>query len=196
VDVIARLCGRLVHKSPQELIVDVHGVGFKVLVSLSAFAALPAEGAAVELAIHTQVRENAIELFGFVDGDEKRLFTELIAVSGIGPRMALTILSGMPAAELARTLSGGDVARLVSVPGVGKRTAERLVVELQEKARSLIGAAAAPASAERADDEAVSALVNLGYRRADAEKAVRRAMQEGERELAGVIRGALRQLSG
>jgi len=194
--VIAQLSGRLVHKSPQELIVDVHGVGFKVLVSLSAFAALPAEGSAVVLSVHTQVRENAIELFGFVDGDEKRLFAELIGVSGIGPRMALTILSGMPAAELAHTLSGGDVARLVSVPGVGKRTAERLVVELQEKARALLGAAAAPASVERADDEAVSALVNLGYRRSDAEKAVRRATQDGEDELAGVIRAALRQLSG
>jgi Holliday junction DNA helicase RuvA len=194
--VIARLAGRLVRKSPQELVVDVHGVGFKVLVSLSAFAALPAEGEAVVLAIHTQVRENAIELFGFLAGDEKQLFTELIGVSGIGPRMALTILSGMPALELARALSGGDVARLVSVPGVGKRTAERLVVELQDKARSIIGDAGAEKSVVRADDEAVSALVNLGYRRADAEKAVRRAMQAGESELAGVIRAALRQLSG
>jgi len=194
--VIARLAGRLAHKSPQELVVDVHGVGFRVLVSLNAFAALPAEGEDVVLSIHTQVRENAIELFGFLDGEEKHLFADLIGVSGIGPRMALTILSGMPATDLAHALGGGDVGRLVSVPGVGKRTAERLVVELQEKARAMIGAAAAPAAAVRADDEAVSALVNLGYRRPDAEQAVRRAMQEGERELAGVIRAALRQLSG
>jgi len=195
--VIGRLSGRLVHKSPQELIVDVHGVGFKVLVSLNAFAALPPEGEAVALAIHTQVRENAIELFGFVDADEKLLFAELIGVSGIGPRMALTILSGIPAAELAGALGGGDVARLVGVPGVGKRTAERLIVELQEKARSIIGdQGTAARGVERADDEAVSALVNLGYRRPDAEKSVRRAMQEGEVELADVIRAALRQLSG
>lgn len=194
---IGRLSGRLAHKSPQELIVDVHGVGFKVLVSLNAFALLPPEGEAVALAIHTHVRENAIELFGFVGAEERLLFSELIGVSGIGPRMALTILSGIPAADLARALGNGDVARLVSVPGVGKRTAERLVVELQEKVRSIIGdSGAAVRGTVRADDEAVSALVNLGYRRADAEKAVRRAVQEGGVDLADVIRAALRQLSG
>lgn len=193
---IARLSGRLVHKSPQELTVDVHGVGFKVLVSLNAFAALPAEGAPVVLSIHTQVRENAIDLFGFLSADEKRLFSELIGVSGVGPRMALTILSGIPAADLARALGKGDVGRLVSIPGVGKRTAERLVVELQEKARALGAAQEAAEESVRADDEAVSALVNLGYRRAEAEKAVRRAMQDGEAELATIIRTALRRLSG
>lgn len=193
---IARLSGRLVHKSPQELTVDVHGVGFKVLVSLNAFASLPAEGAPVVLSIHTQVRENAIDLFGFLSADEKRLFSELIGVSGVGPRMALTILSGIPAADLARALGKGDVGRLVSIPGVGKRTAERLVVELQEKARALGAAQEAAEESVRADDEAVSALVNLGYRRAEAEKAVRRAMQDGEAELATIIRTALRRLSG
>ena len=195
---IARLVGRLAQKSPQALIVDVHGVGYRVMVSLNAFAALPEQGAEVELAIHTNVRENAIELFGFVSPDEKALFGALITVSGVGPRMALNILSGMPAADLIAHLGAGNVARLVAIPGIGKRTAERLVVELQDRVRKL---AAAPPSDARAvasatEGEAVSALVNLGYRHPEAERAVRTAMERGAGELAEVIRGALQKLSG
>jgi len=190
---IARLVGRLAQKSPEALIVDVHGVGYRVMVSLNAFAALPAEGADVELGIHTHLRENALELFGFVTAEEKALFSALITVSGVGPRMALNILSGLPAADLRDALAAGNVNRLVAVPGVGKRTAERLIVELQDRARKL--AAAAPADGGGAvDGEAVSALVNLGYRAAEAERAVR-GVSAGAKDLAEVIRRALQKLS-
>ncbi|MEO8604615.1 MAG: Holliday junction branch migration protein RuvA, partial [bacterium] len=141
---IARLTGRLAHKSPEALIVDVHGVGYRVLVSLTAFTALPAEGAEVTLGIHTHLRETALELFGFVHAAEQALFGALITVSGIGPRMALNILSGLPAEELVAALADGNVARLISVPGVGKRTAERLVVDLRDRVSHL---ARTPASA-------------------------------------------------
>ncbi len=194
---IARLVGRLARKSPEALVVDVHGVGYRVLVSLNAFAALPEEGEPVELAIHTHLRENALELFGFLDPREKALFNALLAVSGVGPRMALNILSGIPAADLQEALSCGDIARLVSVPGIGKRTAERLVVELQDRVRQLH--AQGPTDGRRRDGaeaEAVSALVNLGYRQKEAERAVREAIEQGGGELAAVIRQALRQLSG
>jgi Holliday junction DNA helicase RuvA len=192
---IARLCGRLAQKSPEALIVDVHGVGYRVMVSLNAFAGLPEQGAEVELAIHTHLRENALELFGFLSGDEQALFAALITVSGIGPRMALNILSGVPAADLRDALAAGNVARLVAVPGVGKRTAERLIVELQDRVRKL--AAAAPTDGARgADIEAVSALVNLGYRQPDAERAVRSVTAAGTKGLAEVIRHALQKLSG
>lgn len=192
---IARLVGRLAHKSPDALIVDVHGVGYRVMVSLTAFAALPEQGAEVELAIHTHLRETALELFGFVSADERALFTALITVSGIGPRMALNILSGLPAADLRDALAAGNVSRLVAVPGVGKRTAERLVVELQDRVRKM--AATTPAdSGAAADAEAVSALVNLGYRQPEAERAVRAVSAAGAKDLADVIRRALQKLSG
>ena len=194
---IARLTGHLAHKSPEALIIDVHGVGYRVLVSLTAFTALPAEGAEVTLGIHTHLRETALELFGFLHAAEQALFGALITVSGIGPRMALNILSGLSAEELIAALADGNVARLVSVPGVGKRTAERLVVDLRDRVRhlALAPASAAGAAAPR-DAEAVSALVNLGYRQVEAERAVRAVMIGGASELADVIRGALQKLSG
>jgi len=194
---IARLTGHLAHKSPEALIIDVHGVGYRVLVSLTAFTALPAEGAEVTLGIHTHLRETALELFGFLHAAEQALFGALITVSGIGPRMALNILSGLSAEELIAALADGNVARLVSVPGVGKRTAERLVVDLRDRVRhlALAPASAAGAAAPR-DAEAVSALVNLGYRQVEAERAVRAVMTGGASDLADVIRGALQKLSG
>ena len=192
---IGRLTGVLARKSPEALLVDVHGVGYRVLVSLNAFAALPDEGAEVRLGIHTHMRETALELFGFVAPEEQALFGALITVSGVGPRMALNILSGMPAADLRDALAAGNVNRLVAIPGVGKRTAERLIVELQDRARKL--AAVAPTDGVGAvDGEAVSALVNLGYRAPDAERAVRTVTAGGARGLAEVIRRALQKLSG
>lgn len=194
---IARLTGRLAQKAPDALIIDVHGVGYRVSVSLNAFATLPAEGAEVTLAIHTHLRETALELFGFASAAEQALFAALITVSGIGPRMALNILSGLPADELADALANGNVGRLVAVPGVGKRTAERLIVELQERVAKLRATpAVTPGAPPTADVEAVSALVNLGYRQAEAERAVRAVQAGGTRELADVIRQALRKLSG
>jgi Holliday junction DNA helicase RuvA len=195
---IARLAGRLFRKAPESLVVDVNGVGYQVFVSLNAFAVLPAEGERVELAIHTQVRENAIELFGFLEPAEKALFAALLGVSGVGPRMALNILSGLPTRDLIDALADGDVPRLVSMPGVGRKTADRLVVELRERASRMRMQPAgeegrAPFAA--AAEEAVSALVNLGYRQADAEKAVRWAREQGAEDLAAMIRQALRRLS-
>lgn len=195
---IARLSGILALKSPEGLLVDVHGVGYRVLVSLNTFGELPGEGEPVELPIHTHMRESSLELFGFADQTEKALFLQLITVSGVGPRMALTILSGLPAAELVAALADGNVRRLVAIPGVGKRTAERLIVELQDKVRrDGLGAPVRPnAAAPDTAGEAVSALVNLGYREADADRAVREVARTGADDLALMIREALRKLSG
>jgi Holliday junction DNA helicase RuvA len=192
---IARLTGRLAQKAPDVLIIDVHGVGYRVLVSLHVFAALPAEGEQVELAIHTHLRENALELFGFLSGEEHALFAALITVSGIGPRMAINILSGVPAPELMAALIDGNVGRLVAIPGVGKRTAERLIVELRDRVRTLHPTPSGVRRESPADDEAISALVNLGYRPPDAERAVRAVTADGAHGLADVIRRALRKLS-
>jgi holliday junction DNA helicase RuvA len=195
---IARLAGRLFRKAPESLVVDVNGVGYQVFVSLNAFAALPDEGGRVELVIHTHLRENALELFGFLDPTEKTLFAALLGVSGVGPRMALNILSGMPTRELIDALADNDVPRLVSMPGVGRKTADRLVVELRDRASRMRlqpadGAGRAPFAGEA--EEAVSALVNLGYRQVEADKAVRWAREQGSGDLAGTIRQALRRLS-
>jgi Holliday junction DNA helicase RuvA len=193
---IARLVGRLVHKSPESLIVDVNGVGYEVFASLNTFYVLPPAGESVELEIQTQVRENAIELFGFRDAFEKAVFGLLLTVAGVGPRMALGILSGMTAPDLIDALADGDLARLVTVPGVGKKRAERLVVELRDRVQAL-RAQPGGAGAERpgAEAEATSALVNLGYRRADAERVVREVVRQGTADLAEIIRVSLKQLS-
>jgi Holliday junction DNA helicase RuvA len=193
---IARLAGRLARKAPDALIVDVHGVGYRVMVSLNTFYALPPEGDPVALEIHTHLRETALELFGFLDGTEKELFGALLTVAGVGPRVAINILSGIPSDELIAALAAGNVARLVAVPGVGRKTAERLVVELQDRARKLGTRAHADAAAPSPlEGEALSALLNLGYRQAEAERAVREALRQGADDTAAVIRGALKRLS-
>lgn len=193
---IARLTGHLAHKSPEALLVDVNGVGFRIAVSLNAFYALPSQGEPVTLEVHTHLRENAIELFGFLDPTEKALFGALLTVSGVGPRVAINILSGMPTADLLTALAAGDVGRLVALPGVGKKTAERLVVELQDRVRKLEPRATEGARApHQTESEAASALVNLGYRLADAERAVRAAVAQGQSDMAAIIRQALKRLS-
>lgn len=193
---IARLAGRLLRKAPDSLVVDVGGVGYGVMVSLNTFYVLPAEGAAVTLEIFTNVRENALELFGFADLTEKSLFTTLLTVSGVGPRVALSILSGIPSDELITALRTRDIARLVAVPGVGKKTAERLVVELQDRVAALAHEAAAGRGAPGGvETEAVSALINLGYRQPQAEQAVKDIVRGGESDLASIIRRALQRLS-
>lgn len=192
---IARLSGRLAHKSPESLILDVHGVGYQVMVSLNTFYALPAQGDEATLEIQTQMRENALELFGFLDRGEKALFVALLGVSGVGPRVAMNILSGMPTADLLDALARGDVARLVSLPGVGRKTAERLVVELQDRVGKLGGRAAEGVPRGQIESDAVSALVNLGYRQADAEKAVRQSLPAAAGDVATLIRESLKRLS-
>lgn len=192
---IAHLAGTLASKSPEEAVVDVGGVGFQVLVSLHSFYRLPEPGQPVRLITYTHVREDALQLFGFSDTGERQLFLLLLGVAGVGPKLALNILSGMPAEELVEALDAGDVARLVSIPGVGKKTAERLVLELRDKMSLHRARTGAPARATGVEAEAVSALVNLGYRRPDAERAVKAAQAAGEAELESVIRDALRRLS-
>lgn len=167
--VIVHVRGRLVEKGPGEAVVDVGGVGFQLFVSLTTFCRLPEPGASVELLAATVVRENAFELFGFASADERRLFNLLRGVSGIGPRLALSILSGIEPAELADVLREGRLDRLVAIPGVGRKTAERILVELKGEGA---GAGAGAPGRPSLEEEAVQALVTLGYKQAEARKAV------------------------
>jgi Holliday junction DNA helicase RuvA len=193
---IAQLAGALAHKSPEHIIVDVQGVGYQVFVSLNSFYRLPEPGNRVDLLIHTHVREDALQLYGFMDRQEKDLFQLLIGISGIGPRLGLNILSGMRADELQEALEAGDLARLVAIPGVGKKTAERLVLELRDKVKLLKGARDGSDGRRTTgvEAEAVSALVNLGYRRNEAERAVKAACAAGAVDLETVIRSALKRV--
>jgi Holliday junction DNA helicase RuvA len=168
---IAHLRGKLISKHPNQAIVEACGVGYDVTISVPTFSDLPPLGAEVALHIHTHVREDALALFGFLRGEEKELFERLIQVSGIGPKLAVTILSGMQAAEMVGAIRGGDVARLTRIPGIGKKTAERMVLELRDKLESFGAATAAP-PASPVEEDVLSALVNLGYQRAAAERAM------------------------
>lgn len=194
---IAQLAGSLAYKSPDHIIIDVHGVGYQVQVSLNAFYRLPESGTPVQLLIHTHVREDALQLYGFLDREEKALFTLLLGVSGIGPRLALNILSGSPTQELEEALETGDLVRLVAIPGIGKKTAERLLVELRDKMKLVRGARAADDGQRVSglETEAISALVNLGYRRTEAERAVKSACAAGAADLEAVIRAALKRVA-
>jgi holliday junction DNA helicase RuvA len=193
---IARIAGILEEKTPDQLVVDVSGVGYQVFVSLQTFYRLPPLHERVSLHVYTHLREDALQLYGFLEEKEKATFLLLKGVSGIGPRLALNILSGIPVDELEGALRASDVTRLVAVPGVGKKTAERLVVELREKVGAL-GNGYSPILGDQTplSLEAVSALVNLGYRRAEAEKAVREVLRRGVTVIADLIREALRSLS-
>ena len=171
---IGFLRGRLLRASPERLLVDAGGVGYEVAVSLFTFSELERSGAGseVELHVHTHVREDQLALYGFATDGEKELFERLITVSGIGPRLAQTILSGLPAPDLLQAIAAGDIARLTRIPGVGKKTAERMVVDLRDKLQALAREAAPAAPTAASDDDLVAALVNLGYKPAQAEKAV------------------------
>ncbi len=190
---IAKVRGTLDHKAPGEVIVDVGGVGYQLFTALGVFYRLPEVGEPVTLLVYTHVREDSLQLFGFFDPAEKQAFVLLTGVSGIGPRLALNILSGMAAGELLGALRDGDGARLVTIPGVGKRLADRMIVELRDRIDALPDIASAAAGPGIRGD-ALSALVNLGYRRADAERAVRQVLTEGATELETVLKEALRML--
>lgn len=195
---IASLSGTLAEKLPERLVVDVGGVGYAVHVSLQTFTDMPPSGATVRLLVHTEVREDAIELFGFLAAEERALFQLLCKVKGLGPRTALVVLSGMPWRALAATIAGGDAGRLQTIPGVGRKLGERIVVECRDGAALLGAGAAQPAAPGRGDgivDEAVSALVNLGYKRAEAERAVERVRRPAA-PLEDVVRAALQGLAG
>ncbi len=177
---IGHLRGALLEKHPNLVLVEAGGVGYEVSIPVSTYTALPEPGAQVSLRIYTHVREDAIQLYGFAAAAEKALFERLISVSGIGPKLAITILSGLAAAELAEAIRAGSLERLVKIPGVGKKTAERMVLELRDKLDlGVVPAAAAKAVAaaplDEAAQDAVSALVNMGSKPAAAEEAVRKA---------------------
>jgi Holliday junction DNA helicase RuvA len=195
--VIAKLNGTLAFKTPGEVIVDVGGVGYQLFISLRVFYRLPEIGRSVNLFVHTHMREDALQLFGFLDNEEKRVFHMLIGVAGIGPKLAISILSGIPSGDLVRALKRGDQLRLVSIPGVGKRLAERMIVELKDKLETIpdtVPLVGRDGNSQLMQD-AVSALVNLGYRRGDSEKIVRDVVQGEEENLEGVLKEALRRLS-
>jgi Holliday junction DNA helicase RuvA len=165
------LRGRLIAKHPNQAIVEAGGVGYDVHITIPTFSELPALGAEVALFIHTHVREDALTLFGFLRTEEKQLFEKLISVSGIGPKLAVTILSGMPAESMVAAIRGNNVAALTRIPGIGKKTAERMVLELRDKLESF-GVPAVATTATPVEEDVVSALVNLGYQRALAERAL------------------------
>jgi Holliday junction DNA helicase RuvA len=194
---IAHLSGRVLRKSPQEVVVDVGGVGYRVTIPLSTFYRLGAEGEPAALRVHTHVREETIALFGFLTLAEHDLFEKLIGVAGVGPKLAVNILSGIESDDLAEALRGGDLPRLTRIPGVGRKTAERLVLELKDKMPAAASTPTAPTPDGGADrDDVLSALVHLGYSRPEAERAVERAARDGgERRFEDLLRHALRALS-
>ncbi len=193
---IAQLRGRLLRKEPQEAVVDVGGVGYRVTIPLSTFYRIGEPGAEVTLLTHTHVREDVLALFGFLTPVEQALFERLIAVSGVGPKLAVSILSGIEAPDLVAALRSSDFLRLTRIPGVGRKTAERLVLELKDKMQDLPSAAAAPTGPGAAADDILSALVHLGYSRPEAERAVERAMREhGEGRFEDLLRFALQVVS-
>jgi Holliday junction DNA helicase RuvA len=180
---IALLRGTLIEKHPNQAILDVGGVGYDVTVPISTFSKLPDAGGKITLHIHTHVREDTLALYGFLTQDERNLFEKLIGVSGIGPGLAVKVLSGMPAGDLLNAIRRNELDRLVRIPGVGKKTAERMVLELRDKLPAPAGddAAALP-SLSRLDEDVLSALSNLGCARPAAEAAVRKARASGVAE--------------
>lgn len=204
---IAHLSGTLLSKQATSVILDVGGVGYEVTIPLSTFYELEDTGSTVQLRIYTHVREDALQLYGFKTARERELFLRLISVSGIGPKLGITLLSGMSADEMISCIRDNNLARLTLIPGVGRKTAERLVVELRDKVASLAspeaeqaaaaGVSSPPMSTEdsvRAD--ALSALLNLGYQRGAAEKAVTATVNEGgELSVESILRSSLRKLA-
>lgn len=201
---IAVLRGRVLEKHPNRMIIDVGGVGYDVAVPMSTFYAAPDDGAEITLRVHTHVREDQLALYGFATAFEQAMFERLIGVNGIGPKVALAVLSGIDARELAGAVQRGDVARLTRTPGVGKKTAERIVVELKDRMPKAVDAGAAPgaAAADALHDDLISALTNLGYHRPAIDKVLERLMSgdasespADARRFESIFRAALKELS-
>jgi len=205
---IAHLSGTLLSKQATSAIVDVGGVGYDVAIPLSTFYELGEVGEPVQLRVYTHVREDAIQLFGFKTTRERELFLQLISVNGVGPGLAIKLLSGMNADEMIASIRTNNLVRLVAIPGVGRKTAERLVVDLRDKIAALsspaleeefaarAAASGAPASTDAMRDDAMSALSNLGYQKAAAEKAVKNAIDEGgDLSVEVILRRSLRSLA-
>jgi Holliday junction DNA helicase RuvA len=199
---IAHIQGLLHFKSPEYLVIDVDGIGYQVHVPLSTFYDLPQVGSRVSLHIHTHVREDALQLYGFQSPEEKALFVRLLSISGIGPRLAVNILSGISPAELVESLGHNNLARLISIPGVGRKTAERIMLELRDKLTTLapshdVTTPAKTAADEAMNEDALSALLNLGYKKGVAQQAIENARKrlEGEITLETLLKESLRALA-
>jgi Holliday junction DNA helicase RuvA len=191
---IAHLRGKLISKHPNQAIVEAAGVGYEVNISIPTFSALPALSSDVALFVHTHVREDALALFGFLRSEEKQLFEKLISVSGIGPKLAITILSGMPAEAMIAAIKGNNIAALTRIPGIGKKTAERMVLELRDKLEAF-GVAAVEVAESPVQEDVISALINLGYQRPLAEKALARTGAATGESFDGLFRKALAALA-
>ena len=194
---IAQLRGILLEKHPNQAIVEAAGVGYDVSIPVSTFSALPDPGSEVKLRIHTHVREDAIALFGFSSPEEKTMFEKLIAVGGIGPKLAITVLSGLNAPDLINAIRSGQTERLVRIPGVGKKTAERMVLELKDKLEGIggtggVSASEKPMALTDVEHDVMSALLNLGCQRGAAEVAIRKAAAAGAgKDFEGLFRKSL-----
>jgi holliday junction DNA helicase RuvA len=200
---IGHLRGQLLLKKPNLIHLDVHGVGYEVTIPLTSFYELPAEGSEVSLKIHTHVREDALMLFGFTTQREKDFFLKLISISGVGPKLAIAILSGARVDELAQAIAEGNLTRLTTIPGIGRKTAERLVLELKSHITPFllpeqVEAASDSGKFTALEEDILSALVNLGYPRAAAEKALSMVIRsaECERTFEEILRNTLRRLAG
>jgi Holliday junction DNA helicase RuvA len=195
---ISHLHGTVLEKHPNQIVIDVHGVGYEVTIPVSAYSSLPEQGAPVHLHIYQHVREDILALYGFITKGDKALFERLISVSGIGPRLAITALSGLTTEDLAAAIRSGAVEQLVRIPGVGKKTAERMILELRDKlgpvAASASGAGGRPHSLfSTTEEDVISALMNFGASRASAEAAVNKARSESEsNEFDALFRRALK----
>ena len=202
---IAYLSGKLREKQANQVIIDVGGVGYEVFIPLSTFYELGDEGSDIDLRIYTHVREDTLQLFGFKTIRERDLYLKFISVQGIGAKSGITMLSGMTVDEIVRAIQTNDLARLTTIPGVGRKTAERLVVELRDKLEDLTTGSAGSAAGQRSGtgsesdeifDDALSALVNLGYQKNAAEKALQQAVREGaEQNVQKLLRAALQRLA-
>ena len=197
---IAHLTGKLTHKSPVAIIIDVNGVGYQVFVPLSTFYALPELESKISLGIHTHMREEALKLFGFYTIDEKKIFEKLITINKVGPKLALTILSGMPPADILSTIDSNDIVKLSTIPGIGRKTAERLILEMRDKLDGLsldFVAKKSPGPEKGLFDDALSALVNLGYKKSQAEQTLKKVYAEkvGDTSIESLIKDCLNLLS-
>ena len=198
---IAHLTGKLTHKSPDHIVVDVNGVGYQVFVPLSTFYALPDVGREVSLNIHTHLREAALKLFGFYTEEELKIFEQLITINKVGPKLAVTILSGMPPADLLSAINSSDVGKLNTIPGIGRKMAERLTLEMRDKLADISREFAAKTEGSVPHnglfDDALSALVNLGYKKNEVEKTLKSVYPQGKQEvsLENLIKKSLNLLS-
>ena len=199
---IASLTGRLAFKAPTSLVLDVHGVGYEVFIPLSTYYGLPNLSESISLSVHTHVREDAIQLFGFLTSQEKDAFELLTSVSGVGPKLALSVLSALPVSNLVSAIQSGDIEKLMTVPGIGNKSASRLVLELKDKVEKLhpglSSASESPRQGEDATfDDALSALVNLGYRPQDAKEALKQVKKSNAKSivLKDMIRESLKELA-